>query len=70
MRTKIKKQQTCAIVLRMSPDLLGHVDDVRTSLAMSRTGWLRRAIRRQLEFAHDHELPLVQDPAIRRALQP
>jgi predicted transcriptional regulator len=60
----------CAIVLRMSPDLLGRVDDVRESLSMSRTSWLRKAIRRQLEFTQDHELPLVQDPAIRRALQP
>lgn len=70
MKTKMRKKPMCAIVLRMSPDLLGRVDDVRESLSMSRTGWLRKAIRRQLEFTQDHELPLVLDPAIRRVLQP
>lgn len=64
----MQKQVTCAIVLRIAPDLLRRIDHVRERLSMSRTAWLRKAIRRQLEQAQD-ELPLVESPAVRRALE-
>jgi len=66
MRTTKKR----AIVLRLAEDLVDRIDDVRYDLHMDRTTWLRRAVRRQLEYTHHHELPLVQDAAVRRALQP
>jgi len=65
---KIKSKR--AIVLRLPEDVVDHIDDVRHELRMDRTTWLRKAVRSQLEHAYRHELPLLQDAAIRRALQP
>jgi metal-responsive CopG/Arc/MetJ family transcriptional regulator len=59
-----------AIVLRLPEDVVKAVDGVRYELRMDRTSWLRKAVRSQLEYAKRHELPLFQDAAIRRALQP
>jgi hypothetical protein len=59
-----------AIVLRMPEELLSAIDDVRHELRMNRTSWLLKAARCQLEYAKRHELPLLRDAAIRRALQP
>jgi len=63
----IKKR---AIVLRLPEELVDRIDAVRDELRMDRTTWLRKAVRQQLEHARRNELPLIQDPAIRRALQP
>lgn len=65
---KIKTKR--AIVLRLNEDIVDQIDAVRHDLRMDRTAWLRRAVRAQLEYSKRNELPLVQDPAIRRALQP
>jgi hypothetical protein len=59
-----------AIVLRLPEEVVDRIDAVRHELRMDRTTWLRKAVRSQLEYAHRNELPLMQDPAIRRALQP
>jgi hypothetical protein len=59
-----------AIVLRLPEEVVDRIDAVRHELRMDRTTWLRKAVRQQLEHAHRIELPLMKDPAIRRALQP
>jgi len=59
-----------AIVLRLPESTVSAIDAVRHDLRMDRTSWLRKAVRSQLEYAKRQELPLLQDPAIRRALQP
>ncbi len=64
----LKKKK--AIVLRLPEDVVAHIDSVRNELRMDRTAWLRKAVRSQLQHALWHELPLFQDAAIRRALQP
>jgi hypothetical protein len=58
-----------AIVLRLDVGTLARIDEVRERLNMDRTRWLRKAVRSQLEYAQRHELPLLADAAIRRALQ-
>jgi hypothetical protein len=58
-----------AVVLRLDENMLDCIDDVRQQLNMDRTAWLRKAIRMQLAHATRHELPLLQDAAIRGALQ-
>jgi metal-responsive CopG/Arc/MetJ family transcriptional regulator len=65
---KIKAKR--AIVLRLQEDIVDQIDAVRHDLRMDRTAWLRKAVRAQLEYSKRKELPLVQDPVIRRALQP
>jgi hypothetical protein len=58
-----------AIVLRLDADIVDRIDEVRWSLNMDRTCWLRKAVRTQLAIAEDRELPLLrQQPDIRRAL--
>jgi hypothetical protein len=59
-----------AIVLRLAADTVDRIDAVRHELRMDRTAWLRKAVRSQLEHALRNELPLMQNPDIRRALQP
>jgi len=59
-----------AIVLRLAEDVVDQIDAVRHELRMNRTMWLRKAVRQQLEHSRRNELPLFQDPAIRRALKP
>jgi hypothetical protein len=59
-----------AIVLRLSEDVVDRIDAIRQELRMDRTTWLRKAVRSQLEHAIRYELPLMNDPNIRRALRP
>ena len=66
----MKNREVKAIVLRLPAEVLQAIDAVRTELRMDRTSWLRKAVRSQLEYAKRHELPLLQEAAIRRALQP
>lgn len=63
-------KQKRAIVLRLAEEVVDQIDAVRHELRMNRTMWLRKAIRQQLEHSRRNELPLMRDPAIRRALQP
>jgi len=59
-----------AIILRLDDSVVDQIDAVRYELGrMDRTTWLRKAVRCQLEYAKREELPLVQNPDIRRALQ-
>ena len=58
-----------AIVLRLDRLDVSDVDAVCDCLNMSRSRWLRKAVRCQLEHAHVYELPLLKDPAIRSALK-
>ncbi len=64
-------KQKKAIVLRLDDSIVDQIDAVRFELGrMDRTTWLRKAVRSQLDHANRNELPLMQNPAIRRALQP
>jgi metal-responsive CopG/Arc/MetJ family transcriptional regulator len=66
----MRKERMRVIVLRLAEDTVDRIDNVRYELGgMSRTAWLRRAVRRQLDHANRNELPLVSDPAIRRVLE-
>lgn len=55
-----------AITLRLDEAVVDQIDAVRSELGgVDRTTWLRRAVRSQLEYAHR----ILQDPAVRSALQ-
>ena len=62
-------QESYTLTLRLPKNAVELIDEVATALSMSRTGWIRKAITRNLTFAKLHELPLVQRPEIRAALE-
>jgi predicted transcriptional regulator len=57
------------ISLRLVPELVDRIDNIRDVLCLDRTSWIRRAIRRQLEFSESQELPLI-DNRIQQAIHP
>jgi metal-responsive CopG/Arc/MetJ family transcriptional regulator len=59
-----------AIILRLPQEMIDMIDAVREEVRMNRTAWLRKTIRRQLEYTRQNDLPVLRDPAIRRALMP
>lgn len=64
-----KNPKRRAIILRLPESLIDRLDAVAYDLRMpSRSHYIRRSIERALEFSETHELPLLQDPALQRAL--
>ena len=49
---------------------LARIDEVRCPLRMDRSTWLRKAVARNLQYATEHELPVVAHPEIQSALMP
>ncbi len=56
------------MTLRLSERLLENLDLVSQQLRMSRSAYIRRAIRKELQHSLKNELPLIRDPAIQEAL--
>jgi len=58
-----------AILVRLPESLVDRLDAVAYDLRMrSRSDYIRRSLERALEFSEAHEVPLMNDPAIKRAL--
>jgi metal-responsive CopG/Arc/MetJ family transcriptional regulator len=63
------KPKKRAIILRLPETLVDRLDSVAFDLRMpSRSHYLRRSIERALDFSEAHEVPLLNDPALQRAL--
>jgi metal-responsive CopG/Arc/MetJ family transcriptional regulator len=57
------------IIPRLPESLVDRLDAVAYDLRMpSRNHYIHRSLERALEFSETHEVPLMNDPAIRRAL--
>jgi metal-responsive CopG/Arc/MetJ family transcriptional regulator len=55
--------------VRLPESLIERLDSVAFDLKMpSRACFIRRSLDRALEYSEQNEVPLVQDPALRRAL--
>jgi len=63
----MKKQ---AIVLRLDKTVVDRIDNVRHTLRMDRTSWLRKAVARNLAYNIQHELPIVAGRDIQAVLMP
>lgn len=63
------KRRKIAVTLRLDPDLLAHIDDVSDELRLSRSAYIRRSIRREVLKSLKQEIPLLNTPAIRSALE-
>jgi Ribbon-helix-helix protein, copG family len=60
-----------SILLRLPETTIDRLDLLAYELRMpSRASLLRRYIHRQLEYSEKHELPLVRDRAVQKALKP
>lgn len=59
-----------AIVLRLDENTVNRIDNVRHTLRMDRTTWLRKAVSRNLKYNLEHELPIVAHRDIQAALMP
>jgi predicted DNA-binding protein len=61
-------QNRIAMTLRLSADMADQLSDVSETLRMSKAAWVRRAIRRSLEHARVHEVPLLRQRGVQEAL--
>jgi len=59
-----------AIVLRLDANTVNRIDNVRHTLRMDRTTWLRKAVARNLAYNVEHELSIVANREIQAALMP
>jgi predicted transcriptional regulator len=59
-----------AIVLRLDANTVNRIDNVRHTMRMDRSTWLRRAVAKHLAHNLEHELPLLERREIQAALMP
>jgi len=61
IKTHMKKPKTheYAVTLRLENKMAEEIEDVAFTLNLSRAAFIRRSIRRAIEFARQHELPLL-----------
>ena len=65
----IMKPKRRSIILRLPEPLVDRLDAVAYDLRMrSRSDYIRRSLERALEFSEAHEVPLLDDPDLQRAL--
>ncbi len=65
----IMKPKRRAILVRLPESLVDRLDSVSYDLRMrSRSDYIRRSLERALEFSEAHEVPLLDDPDLQRAL--
>jgi metal-responsive CopG/Arc/MetJ family transcriptional regulator len=58
-----------AILVRLPEALVDRLDAAAYDLHMrSRSDYIRRSLERALEFSEAHEVPLMNDPKLQRAL--
>jgi len=64
----MNKPTKIAIVLRLDQCMVDRIDEARRPLRMNRSTSLRKAVARNLQYATEHELPLVARKEIQSAL--
>jgi hypothetical protein len=64
------KQHEYAMTLRLENQMADDVEDTAFSLNLTRAAFVRRSIRRALEHARQHELPLLKNKKVLEAIRP
>jgi hypothetical protein len=65
----IMKPKKRAIILRLPESVVDRLDTVVFDLGLpSRSYYLRRSVERALQFSETHQVPLLDDPELQRAL--
>jgi len=62
------KQKKRPFILRLDGSVVDRIDEVRQTLRMSRSDWLRKAVARNLQYNIEHELPVVARREIQSVL--
>ena len=58
------------ITLRLDQAAVAKIDRIRQPLRMTRSGWLRKAVARNLQHNEDYDLPVIAGRKIQCALNP
>jgi len=64
------KQHPFAMTLRLENQMADEVEDIAYSLNLTRAAFVRRSIRRAIEHARRHELPLLKSRKVLAAIRP
>jgi predicted transcriptional regulator len=64
------KQHSYAMTLRLQNEMAEEVEDIACTLNLSRAAFVRRSIRRAIEHARQHELPLLKNKKVLEAIRP
>jgi predicted DNA-binding protein len=64
------KQHRYAMTLRLQSEMAEEVENIAYTLNLSRAAFVRRSIRRAIEHAHQHELPLLRNKRVLEAIRP
>ena len=64
------QQHPYAMTLRLQTEMAEEVENVAFTLNLSRAAFVRRSIRRAIEHAHRHELPLLKNKKVLEAIRP
>jgi predicted transcriptional regulator len=65
-----RNPEISALTLRLDKAVIAEIDAVAGAMRMCRTTWIRRAIRRNMAYSKEHELPLLQGADIQAVLMP
>jgi predicted transcriptional regulator len=63
-------KNTYSMTIRLPPQIAEALESTAFELRMSQAAFVRRAIRRSLEHAHAHELPVVRRREVQAASRP
>lgn len=58
------------MTLRLQNEMAEEVEDIAFTLNLSRAAFVRRSIRRAIEHARQHELPLLKNRRVLEAIRP
>ena len=64
------KRHEYAMTLRLEDHMADEVEDIAYTLNLTRAAFVRRSIRRAIEHARQHELPLLKNKNVLEAIRP
>jgi predicted DNA-binding protein len=68
--TMTKTRFHYAMTLRLQNEMADEIENVADTLNLTRSAFVRRSIRRAIEHARQHELPLLKNKQVLEAIRP
>jgi hypothetical protein len=69
-KTMTKPKLHYAMTLRLQNEMADEIENVAYTLNLTRAAFVRRSIRRAIEHARQHELPLLRNKQVLEAIRP
>jgi len=66
---KDQAKNSYSMTLRLPAAVAAELENIAYDLRLSKSGFIRRSVLRELIHAKERELPLLADPTLRRARQ-